>query len=367
MLKILNIVGARPNFMKVAPIYAEMKRRAGDFLPLIVHTGQHYDASMSESFFDDLGMPKPDVYLGVGSASHAVQTAKIMTEFEPVLLAEKPDWVLVVGDVNSTIACALVSSKLGVKVAHVEAGLRSRDRSMPEEINRLLTDSISDLLLTPSADAGENLKAEGIPADKIRFVGNVMIDSLHNHLALAEKSAVRKDLNLDEKQYAVLTLHRPSNVDGREAFSGILEALLEIGKEIPVIFPAHPRTAAKIAEFGFSREIENSGLKLIEPLGYLDFLRLYSGARLVLTDSGGLQEETTVLSIPCLTLRENTERPITIEMGTNQLVGTDKEKIKSAAFEILRQAPSTNSVKTPALWDGKTAGRICDALLEASV
>jgi UDP-N-acetylglucosamine 2-epimerase (non-hydrolysing) len=366
MLKILNIVGARPNFMKVAPIYAEMKRRPDDFLPLIVHTGQHYDASMSESFFDDLGMPKPDVYLGVGSASHAVQTAKIMTEFEPVLLAEKPDWVLVVGDVNSTIACALVCSKLGVKVAHVEAGLRSRDRSMPEEINRILTDSISDLLLTPSTDADENLKAEGIAPEKIRFVGNVMIDSLIDHMALAEKSPVREELNLAEKQYAVLTLHRPSNVDGREAFSGILEALLEIGKEIPIIFPAHPRTTAKIAEFGFADEIKNSGLKLIEPLGYLDFLRLYSGARLVLTDSGGLQEETTVLGIPCLTLRENTERPITVEMGTNQVVGTDKEKIKAAAGRILKQDLSSNSNKIPPLWDGKTAVRICDALLEAS-
>jgi UDP-N-acetylglucosamine 2-epimerase (non-hydrolysing) len=364
MLKILNIVGARPNFMKVAPIYAEMKRRPDEFEPLIVHTGQHYDAAMSESFFDDLGLPKPDVYLGVGSASHAVQTAKIMTEFEPVVLKEKPDWVLVVGDVNSTIACALVCAKLGVKVAHVEAGLRSRDRSMPEEINRILTDSISDLLLTPSTDADENLKAEGIAPEKIRFVGNVMIDSLLGHLKLAERSAVREDLDLKEKEYAVLTLHRPSNVDGRETFSGILEALLEIGKEIQIVFPAHPRTKARIAEFGFAEQIAHSNLKLIEPLGYLDFLRLYSGARLVLTDSGGLQEETTVLGIPCLTLRENTERPITIELGTNQLVGVDKEKIKTAALEILQKDPSTIHAKIPPLWDGKTAARICDALLE---
>jgi UDP-N-acetylglucosamine 2-epimerase (non-hydrolysing) len=369
MLKVLNIVGARPNFMKVAPIYAEMKRRAeeaGEFEPLIVHTGQHYDAAMSDSFFNDLGLPKPDVYLGVGSGSHAAQTAKIMTEFEPVVLEHKPDWVLVVGDVNSTIACALVCAKLGIKVAHVEAGLRSRDRTMPEEINRILTDSISDLLLTPSTDGDENLKAEGIPAEKIRFVGNVMIDSLLGQLEIAKRSSVREALNVKEKEYAVVTLHRPSNVDERETFSGILEALLEISRQIPVIFPAHPRTKAKISEFGFGEQIENSNIQLIEPLGYLDFLRLYSGARLVLTDSGGLQEETTVLSIPCLTLRENTERPITIEMGTNQLVGVDKEKIKTAAAEILQKNPSNNSAKIPPLWDGKAAGRICDALLEAS-
>jgi UDP-N-acetylglucosamine 2-epimerase (non-hydrolysing) len=365
MLKVLNIVGARPNFMKIAPIYTEMKRRPDEFEPLIVHTGQHYDAAMSDSFFTDLGLPKPDVYLGVGSASHAVQTAKIMTEFEPVVLEHKPDWVLVVGDVNSTIACALVCAKLGVKVAHVEAGLRSRDRSMPEEINRILTDSISDLLLTPSTDGDENLKAEGISPDKIRFVGNVMIDSLLGQLEIAKKSAVREDIGVKEKEYAVVTLHRPSNVDGRETFSGLLEALLSISKNIPVVFPAHPRTKAKIAEFGFAERIENSNLKLIDPLGYLDFLRLYSGARLVLTDSGGLQEETTVLGIPCLTLRENTERPITIELGTNQLVGVKKEKIETAAFEILQKDPSTDTPRIPPLWDGKTAARICDALIEA--
>lgn len=351
--------------MKVAPIYAEMKRRSNEFEPLIVHTGQHYDAAMSDSFFSDLGLPKPDVYLGVGSASHAVQTAKIMTEFEPVLLEHKPDWVLVVGDVNSTIACALVATKLGIKVAHVEAGLRSRDRAMPEEINRILTDSISDLLLTPSPDGDANLELEGIPTEKIKFVGNVMIDSLLGQLEIAAKSNVREELQIKEKEYAVVTLHRPSNVDDRENFSGILEALISVSERIPVIFPCHPRTRAKIAEFGFADQIENSGLKLIEPLGYLDFMRLYSGARLVLTDSGGLQEETTVLSIPCLTLRENTERPITIEMGTNQLVGTDKDKIKTAAFGILNKPSTETSAKIPPLWDGKTAARICDAILSS--
>ena len=364
MLKILNIAGARPNFMKVAPIYAEMKRRPAEFVPMIVHTGQHYDAAMSDSFFDDLGMPKPDVYLGVGSGSHAVQTAKIMTEFEPVVLREKPDWVLVVGDVNSTIACALVCAKLGVKVAHVEAGLRSRDRAMPEEINRILTDSISDILFTTSQDADLNLAQEGIPAERVRFVGNVMIDSLVDHLKVAEGSKVREELSLQEKQYAVLTLHRPSNVDDKQVFSGILDALLKVSERLPIIFPVHPRTRAKIKEFGFSDSVAHSNIRLIDPLGYLDFMRLYSGAKLVLTDSGGLQEETTVLGIPCLTLRHNTERPITIEMGTNVLVGTDPEKIKQAAFDVLENDSSVRNTKIPPLWDGKTAGRICDELVQ---
>lgn len=362
MQKILLIAGARPNFMKVAPIYAEMKRRPAEFLPLIVHTGQHYDAAMSDSFFDDLGMPKPDVHLGVGSGSHAVQTAKIMTEFEPVVLREKPDWVLVVGDVNSTIACALVCAKLGVKVAHVEAGLRSRDRAMPEEINRILTDSISDLLFTTSQDADVNLAQEGIPAERIRFVGNVMIDSLMDHLKIAENSTVRQDLGVEGGDYGVLTLHRPSNVDVKETLTGILDALIAVAEKLPIIFPVHPRTRAKVEEFGFGDRIAGSDIRLIEPLGYLDFMRLYSGAKIVLTDSGGLQEETTVLGIPCLTLRHNTERPITIEMGTNILVGTDPDKIKQAAFEVLENN-SAISAKIPPLWDGKTAGRICDELV----
>ena len=364
MLKVLNIAGARPNFMKVAPIYAEMKRRVAEFEPMIVHTGQHYDAAMSDSFFVDLGMPKPDVHLGVGSGSHAVQTAKIMTEFEPVVLREKPDWVLVVGDVNSTIACALVCAKLGVRVAHVEAGLRSRDRSMPEEINRILTDSISDLLFTTSQDADENLRREGIPGERIRFVGNVMIDSLLEHLKIAEDSTVRSDLGVVEGEYAALTLHRPSNVDDRDVFSDILEALMMIAEQLPIIFPVHPRTREKIEEFGFGESIAKSNIRLIEPLGYLDFMRLYSGARLVLTDSGGLQEETTVLGIPCLTLRENTERPITIEMGTNLLVGTNSDKIKQAAFDVLDPRIDKKQTKIPPLWDGKTAGRICNELLK---
>lgn len=362
MIKVLLIVGARPNFMKVAPIYAEMKRRPDEFHPLIVHTGQHYDAAMSDAFFDDLGMPHPDIYLGVGSGSHAVQTAKVMTEFEPVVLEHKPDWVVVVGDVNSTIACALVCSKLGIKVAHVEAGLRSRDRSMPEEINRILTDSISDMLLTTSRDADQNLTREGIPEEKIRFVGNVMIDSLIEHLKIAERSAIRDELGVADAKYAVLTLHRPSNVDDRATFSGILGSLIEISERLPIIFPVHPRTMAQIDEFGFRDSIDRSNIRLIDPLGYLDFMRLYSGATLVLTDSGGIQEETTVLGIPCLTLRENTERPVTIELGTNVLVGTDPENIKRSAFRILDNEATLRAATIPPLWDGNSARRICDEL-----
>jgi UDP-N-acetylglucosamine 2-epimerase (non-hydrolysing) len=363
MLKALCVVGARPNFMKVAPIVAEMKRRETEFLPLLVHTGQHYDRAMSDSFFEDLRMPRPDVHLGVGSGSHAAQTARVMIEFEPILLSEKPDWVLVVGDVNSTLACALVCSKLGIKVAHVEAGLRSRDRRMPEEINRILTDQISDLLFTPSPDADENLAAEGIELDKIKFVGNVMIDSLFENLPRANESTIVSDLKLENQDYAVLTLHRPSNVDEPETFEKIFVALEAISEQLPIIFPVHPRTKNRIAEFGFANRIEtNPNLRLIEPLGYLDFLRLYSNARMVLTDSGGLQEETTALKIPCLTLRENTERPVTVSMGTNRIVGTETEKIKQAAFEILNQT-AFQDVQIPQLWDGKTAGRICDALL----
>ncbi|MEA2175862.1 MAG: hypothetical protein QOD00_3454 [Blastocatellia bacterium] len=363
MLKVINVVGARPNFMKVAPIVAAMRRRASEFAPLVVHTGQHYDARMSDAFFLDLELPEPDFYLGVGSGTHAQQTAAVMQSFEPVLLRERPDWVLVVGDVNSTLACALVSVKMGVRVAHVEAGLRSRDRTMPEEINRLLTDQIADLLLTPSIDADENLRAEGIPDSRIRLVGNVMIDSLFSQLQHAAQSSVREDLNLAQADYAVLTLHRPTNVDDPATFARILDALEQLCTRLPVIFPLHPRTRARLSEFGLAQRAARA-LRLIEPLGYLDFLRLYSGARLVLTDSGGIQEETTALGIPCLTLRENTERPITIERGTNTLVGTDVGRILRAAHAAL-DAPRNKGPKTAMLplWDGHTADRILDALL----
>ncbi len=362
MVKIINVVGARPNFMKVAPIIEAMKRREREFSPLVVHTGQHYDTMMSDAFLRDLDLPQPDVYLEVGSASHATQTAKVMERFEPVVLKQNPDWVLVVGDVNSTLACALVCAKLNVKVAHVEAGLRSRDRSMPEEINRVLTDQIADLLFTPSRDADENLRAEGIPEERIRFVGNIMIDSLFQQLSRAGESAIRQELGVADQDYAVLTLHRPTNVDEPETFSRILDALEEISQSLPIIFPVHPRTRKTIAELGLKDRIEGAGnLRLIDPLGYLDFLGLYSRARLVLTDSGGLQEETTVLGIPCLTLRENTERPITVEMGTNTVVGSNREKIISAAFAALNGSIIRDR-RIPPLWDGHTADRIIDEL-----
>jgi UDP-N-acetylglucosamine 2-epimerase (non-hydrolysing) len=367
MLKVIIVAGARPNFMKVAPIVAAMKRRHTQFQPVLVHTGQHYDDAMSDAFFRDLEMVEPDVYLSVGSGSHAAQTAAIMQAFEPVLIKEKPDWVVVVGDVNSTLACGLVSVKLGIKVAHVEAGLRSRDRTMPEEINRLLTDRLADLLLTPSPDADQNLLAEGIPAERIRFVGNIMIDSLRGQLDRAAGSTARADLGLADKEYAVLTLHRPSNVDETSAFDQIIEALEEISRRLPVVFPAHPRTRKMISELGLTQRVEKiKGLLVIEPVGYLDFLQLLSGARLVLTDSGGIQEETTVLGIPCITLRENTERPITVELGTNIIAGTNPANIIKAAFGALDQRPNRSAPHIPPLWDGHTADRILDALIERS-
>ena len=366
MLKLTIIAGARPNFMKIAPIVAAGKRRRAEFQLTIVHTGQHYDNAMSDSFFRDLNLPAPDVYLGVGSGSHAAQTAAVMKAFEPVVLKENPDWVVVVGDVNSTLACALVCAKLNIKVAHVEAGLRSRDRSMPEEINRLLTDQIAQLLLTPSRNADDNLRAEGIPESRIRFVGNVMIDSLLTQIERARGSTILTKLNLEEREYAVLTLHRPSNVDEQNAFVRILEALERLASRLPVVFPAHPRTRKMIDELGLRSRVEATrGLSVIEPVGYLDFLRLMSSARLVLTDSGGIQEETTVLGIPCITLRENTERPITVEMGTNTIVGTDTNRIIAAAERALNELPDNSAPRVPERWDGHTADRILDALIES--
>lgn len=359
MLKILIIVGARPNFMKAAPICAEMRRRPDEFEVKVVHTGQHYDEAMSDSFFADLGLPNPDFHLGVGSASHAAQTAKIMLAFEPIVIAENPDWVVVVGDVNSTVACALVAAKLGVTVAHVEAGLRSFDRTMPEEINRIVTDSISNLLLTTEASGNENLRREGIADEKVRFVGNVMIDSLVQNLERVKSANVVADLGLIAGEFTVLTLHRPSNVDSQETLEPLLNSLIEISKRIPIIFPVHPRTRGKIDEFGLRSRIDSSDLRLIDPLGYLDFLALYSQANFVMTDSGGLQEETTYLGIPCLTIRENTERPVTIEMGTNQLI-KDPANLEQAAFKLLDSIPPSKAI--PPLWDGKAAERICDAL-----
>jgi UDP-N-acetylglucosamine 2-epimerase (non-hydrolysing) len=354
-VNILHIVGARPNFMKMAPIIAALKKREG-VRQILVHTGQHYDAKMSDVFFQDLGMPDPDVHLGVGSGSHAQQTARVMTEIEPVLVREKPDVVLVAGDVNSTIAVALVAAKLGLKVGHVEAGLRSRDWSMPEEVNRVLTDRLSDLLFTPSRDGDENLLAEGIEKSRIHFVGNVMIDSLRAALPRARQSEIHRRLELSKKGYALATLHRPANVDDPAALSGLLSALSEVARSLPVVFPIHPRTRARLPQ-GF----DAPGVKLIDPLGYLDFLALTAEARLVLTDSGGIQEETTALSVPCLTMRDNTERPVTVEVGTNQLVGTDPAKVVPAAREVLEGRGRTGSI--PELWDGHAAERIAEVLV----
>jgi UDP-N-acetylglucosamine 2-epimerase (non-hydrolysing) len=361
MLKIINVVGARPNFMKVAPIVAAMKRREREFAPLLVHTGQHYDADMSDTFFRDLDLPSPDIHLGVGSTPRDQQLAAVEERFAAVVVEEKPEWVIVVGDVNSTLACARAAKKMGIRVAHVEAGLRSYDSSMPEELNRVETDGIADLLFTPSPDADDNLRAEGIPAERIRFVGNVMIDSLYRQLERSRQSPIGHRLGLTEKSYAVLTLHRPANVDDPIIFGRILAALETITQTLPVVFPVHPRTRKTIANLGLQERIERmKGLHLIEPLGYLDFLSLYSGSRLVLTDSGGIQEETTVLGIPCLTLRENTERPFTVTMGTNKIVGTDTTRIVAAASAALAERPR-EPVSIP-LWDGHTAERIVDAL-----
>lgn len=360
MLSILNVVGARPNFMKMAPIIAAIERRSSQAAQVLVHTGQHYDETMSASFFRDLQMPPPDINLEVGSGTHAEQTALVMLAMEPVLIAEKPDWVVVVGDVNSTLAAALTATKLGIKVAHVEAGLRSFDRSMPEETNRVLTDRISDLLLTPSEDADRNLIAEGISPDRIVRVGNVMIDSLFAQLERARQSGVLMELNLRPREFAVLTLHRPANVDDAETLRNIFVAVSEIALELPIIFPAHPRTQSRLRQFDIAIP---PAVKLIEPLSYLDFLQLWSNSRLVLTDSGGLQEETTALGIPCLTLRDNTERPITVEQGTNQVVGRHPDRILAAAREILGSA-FPRQPRIPDLWDGRAAERIVDALLQ---
>ncbi|HZM86110.1 MAG TPA: UDP-N-acetylglucosamine 2-epimerase (non-hydrolyzing) [Blastocatellia bacterium] len=365
MLRIINVVGARPNFMKIAPVIDEMRRRPARIEPLLVHTGQHYDESMSDSFFDDLQIPRPDINLEVGSGSHSEQTARVMIAFEQVLLQHPAAWVVVVGDVNSTMAAAIVASKQLVRVAHVEAGLRSRDRTMPEEINRVVTDALADLLLTPSRDANENLLREGVAPEKIRFVGNVMIDSLHRNLERARRSQILYRLNLEPGKYCAMTLHRPSNVDVKETLCGILDALEVICERLPIVFPIHPRTRDRLKQFGLEERIRrHRSLLITDPLGYLDFLHLYSNSRLVLTDSGGVQEETTVLGIPCLTLRENTERPITVTEGTNRVVGSDPEVIKSEALAALERP--TPGARAPELWDGRAAGRIVDAIEEMS-
>ncbi len=356
MKTIVHVVGARPNYMKIAPLMDALKS-SPDIRQILVNTGQHYDEAMSKGFLRELALPLPDRDLEVGSGSHAVQTAKVMIGFEEVCLTEKPDLVVVVGDVNSTMAATLVAAKLRIPVAHVEAGLRSGDLAMPEEINRLVTDRLADLLLTPSQDADDNLKAEGVPPEKIVFVGNIMIDTLMRHLPIATLDRLRPRLDLKERAYAVLTLHRPSNVDRPQTFTGILEAVHEIARELPIVFPVHPRTRERVREFGLERYLE--GITLTEPLGYIDFLSLSSHARLVLSDSGGLQEESTALGIPCLTLRANTERPITVTHGTNRVVGM----IPADILAGFRAAMSdTHLDRRPPLWDGHTAPRIATVL-----
>ena len=374
-MKIVLVAGARPNFMKIAPLSSELQKRGIGYT--IVHTGQHYDDTMSKTFFKELQLPQPDIYLGVGSGTHAEQTGKIMIEFERVCFRLKPDLVIVVGDVNSTVACALAAAKLCIPVAHVEAGLRSFDRSMPEEINRILTDHISDYLFTTCEDANRNLRKEGIPSSKIFFVGNVMIDTLKRFFDLARKSDILDKLGLKKdgklSKYAVLTLHRPSNVDQKDVLKGIFTALNRLSKKIPVIFPAHPRTLKRMKSFSldnmvtyvgkFSRNDLKKSKKnvwVMSPLGYIDFLNLMSHASVVLTDSGGIQEETTILGIPCLTLRDNTERPITVREGTNIVVGNDPERILSASLDILENSP--HGKKIPKFWDGKAADRIVEVL-----
>lgn len=394
-MRIILIAGARPNFMKIAPIITEIEakslkvRREKNLSYTLVHTGQHYDNQMSKVFFKDLELPTPDIYLGIGSGTHAEQTAKIMIAFEKVCLQKKPDLVIVVGDVNSTLACTLVSAKLRIKIAHIEAGLRSFDRSMPEEINRIVTDSLSDFLFTSCEDANENLKKEGISQEKILFVGNVMIDTLIRYREKAAKSKLlyqlcsRKEEPIKEyKQaadgcnsvcdYGVLTLHRPSNVDFKDNLRNILEALMEVSRKMTIIFPAHPRTRKQIKLFGYEKYFNfidfnskqsivlKNSINLLGPLPYLDFLNLMSNAKLAFTDSGGIQEETTILGIPCLTLRKNTERPVTITEGTNVLVGTNPDAIISESIKILNSGPRTTRI--PKLWDGKAAERIVGIL-----
>jgi len=397
-MKLINVVGTRPNFMKVAPIIRAIDKynkcihgshhtsHASRFIScLLVHTGQHYDYEMSKIFFEDLELPEPDIYLGVGSGTHAEQTGKVMIEFEKVLLKEKPDLVIVVGDVNSTLAAALAAVKLHIPVAHVEAGLRSYDREMPEEINRVLTDAISDYLFTHSPEADENLIREGIPKEKIYFVGNVMVDSLLYNKEKAKKSDILAKLGLIENSpltshpspltsYALLTLHRPGNVDFKDSLAEIVSALVEISKCIPIIFPAHVRTIKNLKKFNllsFFKQVKKKkkekidrGIYLLHPLGYLDFLDLEMHTKFVITDSGGIQEETTALNIPCLTLRNTTERPITLTQGTNTLVWNEKDKIIEGAMKILEDSGKSKKKDRPTFWDGKAAKRIVEIIVK---
>ena len=353
MPRIVCVAGARPNYMKIKPVMDALERRGAEVV--LVHTGQHYDPAMNDVFFADLGIRPPDRFLGVGSGSHAEQTGRVMTAFEPLLGEVSPDIVVVVGDINSTLACALVTAKAGPLLAHVEAGLRSRDWSMPEEVNRVATDRVSDFLLAPSPDAVDNLRAEGYREDQIHLVGNVMIDTLLANLERARASDVLDRYDLDKGEFGLVTLHRPANVDDPEVLTGLLKALGEIAGRLPLVLPVHPRAAGRLAEIGVP-----GGVRLVPPAGYLDFIALQDSARVVLTDSGGVQEETTALGVPCVTLRDNTERPVTVEQGTNVLAGRDPARITALVNSVLDRPPAP---RRPGLWDGRASDRIAEVLL----
>ena len=359
MKKVVSVVGARPNFMKVAPIHKAMKRLAPEAAHLMCHTGQHYDEKMSKVFFVDLELPEPDFYLGVGGGTHATQTAKTMIEFEKIVESERPDLVVVVGDVNSTIACSLVAVKLGVRVMHVEAGLRSGDRTMPEEINRLLTDAIADYLCVSEPSGLENLDREGVAKEKVFHVGNVMIDSLTNYLPMADASDVLDRLGVERGRYVLVTLHRPANVDDPTFLARLSQTLERFARERKVVFPVHPRTRKNMETNGVAFPASDNLLTL-DPIGYVDFLALTKNAEVVVTDSGGIQEETTVLGVPCVTVRDNTERPVTVTLGTNYLVGTDLAKVEERTLAIL--GGERKEGRVPELWDGKAAERIVEII-----
>ncbi|HSV88408.1 MAG TPA: UDP-N-acetylglucosamine 2-epimerase (non-hydrolyzing) [Bacteroidales bacterium] len=361
MKKAISVVGARPNFIKIAPLDKAFRKYRKEISHFICHTGQHFDDCMSKIFFEELGLPRPDFYLGIGGGSHAEQTARIMLELEKVLTAEKPDLVIVPGDVNSTLAAALVASKMGIPIAHVEAGLRSFDKTMPEEINRIVTDVVSDFLFVSEHSGIRNLRDEGMDEHKIHFVGNIMIDSLEEHYDLLENHPVIANLGLEKEHYILATFHRPTNVDNPENLRNLMTTLGRLSKERPLVFPVHPRTRKNLRDFGIEDNVPSS-LHLTEPLGYIEFLSLLRHAELVITDSGGIQEETTYLGVQCITVRKNTERPVTIDVGTNHLVGTDLDRVEKTALDIL--AGIIKPGRIPELWDGKTAKRIAEIIVE---